>query len=81
MTRYLFIKPTKPNISREAKAKVSRYYNGSSKSYKYCFEFYKTCKFFTTYEEMKNYIESNYSLIGWNGKPFNLPNTWSELFD
>lgn len=78
MTRYLFIKTTRTK-SREAK--ISRYFNGSLNTYKYCFEFYNTRKYFTSYEELKNYIESNYSLIGWDGKLFKLPNTWSELFN
>ena len=72
---------TKRTRSGYARAELHRFMNYSTGKVDYSFNFYNTCKFFNTYKEMQDYVESNYKMRDWEGKEYHLPDNMRAFFN
>ena len=62
MTTIIYVKTNKTQKGY-AKGEIHRFMNYSDNKICYSFRFYKTYKFFNTYKELRDFVESNYELL------------------
>lgn len=64
-----------------ANGHIRRFMNYSTNKITYSFQFYQTHKFFKTYRELREFVESNYQMVtGWDNKEYHLPEDRHEFF-
>lgn len=63
-----------------ATAELSRFPNYSTMKWEYSFSFYRTRKFFDTYKELREYVETNYEMVDYSGNEYHLPENRKEFF-
>lgn len=80
MRKIVYIKTSRTNAGY-AKAEISRFPNYSVNKWQYSFKFYSTYKFFDTYSELKEFVDSNYQLFDTlDQKNYKMPEKRDEFF-
>lgn len=62
MTRNIYIKTSRAKYGY-ARATITRFMNYTDNKICYSFQFYRTHKYFKTYNELRDFVESNYQLL------------------
>ena len=65
MIKYVYIKTDRAKRRGEAKGTIHKFMNYTTNKINYSFSFYNTRKYFDTYNELRDYVNNNYIMLGY----------------